>query len=1030
MAMELLIPILLVLGLIAFVFVLPLSASISARRSARYVDELRQRVSDLERSLAEVRSSGLSAPTPPSPREAPKSAALQPPLPGPTPPPIEPRPIPPAPARPTPPPPVSIPEAVATPKPDEATLPLPPPIPPAVTATRPDRADQVRPTVNWEQFMGVKLFAWLGGLALFLAVAYFVKYSFDHNLVPPPARVAIGFLAGLSLLVGGVRLHVKPYRVTAQTLCATGAVILYAASFAGHAVYQLPWFGQIPTFLLMSLITATAFLLAVRLEALVVAVLGMLGGFLTPVLLSTGEDHAAALFSYIALLDIGLIAVACRRRWSFLVGLSALGTLCMQLLWVMQFFKVETAGVALAIFLGFAVLYLLGVLALRRDQRGADFWFAGSSAALALVAMSFCWVLMTSPELAHRPGWLATLLFGGDLCLLILAVLQPRAAGVQIIGGGVAFLVLATWTAGYMAEEHLAWGLSLYFLFGVLHSVWPLIVRRWLPDTELPVWMHLFAPLSLILVMLPLLKMTVTSLTLWVVVLLVDVLAIVLALTTASLATLLGVLVLTVVALLLWIARVPVEAFPLPTALLLTGGFAVLFWVAGWLGPRWLQRSPAGPGLQAWTDRIPWLGTGPDQLRAQIPALSAILPFTLLLLVISRVPLDNPSGVFGLALLLVVLLLTLALALGLDITPAIGLGCVLAVEHVWQARQLTATSFPGLVLGWTVLFTGVFVAFPFVFRRRFADRVIPWAVGALAAPFHFFLIHRLFKTAWPNPFMGLVPLTCALPMIACLGVIVREFPVDHARRNTVLAWFGGAALFFITLVFPIQFDREWITLGWALEGLALCWLFHRIPHPGLRWVGVGLLAVAFVRLALNPTVLGYHPRAETALFNWYLYTYGVGAAALFGAAHLLAPPRHLLLQRNVPPILRGLGTLLVFLLVNIEIADYFTQPGQPTLTFQFSGLFARDMSYTIAWALFALLLVVVGLVKRARYARYAGIALLAITLLKLFLHDLASLAQLYRIGALAGVAVVAIAASFLYQKLLAGSGNDSAPPTP
>ena len=49
---------------------------------------------------------------------------------------------------------------------------------------------------------------------------------------------------------------------------------------------------------------------------------------------------------------------------------------------------------------------------------------------------------------------------------------------------------------------------------------------------------------------------------------------------------------------------------------------------------------------------------------------------------------------------------------------------------------------------------------------------------------------------------------------------------------TQLAWFGGVALFFITLIFPIQFDRQWITIGWALEGAALLWLFHRVPHRG------------------------------------------------------------------------------------------------------------------------------------------------------------------------------------------------------
>lgn len=189
--------------------------------------------------------------------------------------------------------------------------------------------------------MGVKLFAWLGGFALFLAVGYFVKYSFERDLIPPEVRVALGFVAGLGLLVGGVMLKQRRYAVTSQTLCATGVVVLYAVTFACRAVYHFAFFGLLPTLLLMVLITAAAFTLAVRLDAMVVAVLGMLGGFLTPVLLSTGQDNPVGLFTYIALLDAGLIAVALTKRWQFLVALAALGTAGMELGWSEKFFTVE-----------------------------------------------------------------------------------------------------------------------------------------------------------------------------------------------------------------------------------------------------------------------------------------------------------------------------------------------------------------------------------------------------------------------------------------------------------------------------------------------------------------------------------------------------------------------------------------------------------------------------------------------------------------------------------------------------------------
>jgi uncharacterized membrane protein len=134
---------------------------------------------------------------------------------------------------------------------------IPPPIraaavtgPPSEPASTPPRARtwstprSAAPAVNWEQILGVKGFAWLGGFALFLGVAFFIKYSFDNNLISPQLRVAIGFLTGLGLLVGGVMMSGKKFPTLSQTLCATGIVVLY-----GHVrvppIYHFEFFGQI-----------------------------------------------------------------------------------------------------------------------------------------------------------------------------------------------------------------------------------------------------------------------------------------------------------------------------------------------------------------------------------------------------------------------------------------------------------------------------------------------------------------------------------------------------------------------------------------------------------------------------------------------------------------------------------------------------------------------------------------------------------------------------------------------------------------
>ena len=854
--------------------------------------------------------------------------------------------------------------------------------------------------------MGVKLFAWLGGLALFLAVSFFVKYSFEHDLIPPAVRVALGFLVGAGLVAGGVLLSRRAYQVTAQTLCATGVVILYAVTFACRSIYHFDFFGVLPTFALMALITTAAFLLAVRLEAQVVAVLGMLGGFLTPVLLSTGVDNPFGLFGYIALLDVGLIAVALHRRWHHLTALGALGTALIQVGWVAKFFVAAKISTALGVFLGFDALFLLAFVVAQRRREAGD-WLAGAAASVAFVSLGFAFYLLDYSSVARQPGLLFALVLGADLCLLALPALDADLAKLHLVAGSIVFLLLGAWTFGYVSDDLLPWALAAALVFAALHSAFPLVLQRLQPDAAPVWWGHLFPPVALLLTLVSILKIPDISFLVWPVVLLVDFLAIGLAAITSSLMALAAVLVLSLVATGCWIWSIPITVAAVPSlSLLLIGGFAVLCFAGGlYAARRLVQRGVEADAAEPAAEWLPHL-----------PAMAAILPFLLLIMIVLRLPLTNPTPVFGLALLLAVLLLGLARQLGYGLLTAVALACVVTLEWVWQTRRFAPDT--ALVpLGWYLGFFALFALPPFAFRRHFTGQLAPWIAAALSGPLHFSLIYCVVQEAWPNGYMGLIPAALALPALVSLIAVLRLLPADEPHRLSVLAWFGGVALFFLTLVFPIQFDRQWITLGWAFEGAALLWLFHRVPHDGLRLVGVGLLVAAFARLALNPAVLDYHLRSDTPIFNWYLYAYGLTTLCLIVGAWLLAPPRHLVMGSNTPPVLRALAGALAFLLLNIEIADYFSPAGS-TLTFQFTGSFTRDMTYTIAWALFALGLVVFGLWKRARFTRYAAVGLLSVTLLKLFFHDLANLAQLYRVGAFFALGVIAILVSFIYQRFL------------
>ena len=986
--------ILILIGFLIAIVVLPSIAIAKANSAKRGLDDLVKRLSSLEKELRNLQAQSVSSVKTEAPATAPAPIMQS----------------------------VAPLFQVVTPVPVASeTAPGPPPIPAELLEpSAPKSARPVKLPIDWEQFMGAKLFAWIGGLALFLGVAFFVKYSFEHNLIPAELRVAIGFVVGASLVVGGLLLKRQENAVTAQTLCATGVLVLYAVTFACRAYYHFALFGFVPTFLLMTLITAVAFVLAVRLNAIVVAVLGIAGGFLTPVLLSRGEDNSLGLFGYIALLDIGLLAVAQRQRWNVLPILGAIGTALVQFAWVAAFFVPEKyfAGnkvlIFMAVFAGFQALFLAAAALAQRTGKANTELFA-CAIGLGAVAMFSAFYLLSFQMIGHRPALLFTYLFVIDLGLLTLTLTESRLVTVQAFAGLAAFIFLGAWTGNYLTMDHLYTALGFYFLFALFHSATPIALQRF-RKIEIPPWTHVFPALALLVALIPIFEFTEVSQLVWPFVLIVDFVAIVLAIATATLLPVVAVLVLTLVAVGSLVWRIPSELTGLPNALCLLGGFAIFFFVA----TNWTARRAKPRG----------------NFATQLPTLSATLPFLLLIMVTLRLPLANPSSVFGLALVLAILLFSMTRFFSLDLLPAVALVSVLTLEHAWHFEHFDPAH-ATLPLVWYLGFYALFTIFPFIFQHKFASKTVPWAAAALAGPLHFYLVYDMIRSAYPSVVPGLVPAAFGLPALLGLSVVLKRTPLTSAARNAQLALFGGATLFFITLIFPIEFDRQWITVGWALEGVALCWLFHRVPHPGLRLAGVALLLIVFVRLAFNPAVLSYHPRAAFSVFNWYLYTYGIAAACMFTAARLLAPPCNLVLSRNVLPLLNTLGTVLAFLIVNIEIADYFSPPGATALTFQFSGNFARDMSYSIAWALFALLLLIIGMQRRAAPIRYAGLALLAVTVVKLFFHDLSQLDQLYRIGAFIVVAVIAILASFLYQRFLAAAEKNneskskvSLPPTP
>ena len=244
----------------------------------------------------------------------------------------------------------------------------PPPLPAAFsamsaqpnTAEKPDASSDMTAV---ERFMGGKLFAWLGGVALFFGVLFFVRYAFERNLIPPSVRVSLGFLAGIGMLLGGQRIVKQArFRVLAQAITATGVLILYGVTFAAHAIYKFPVFSSLSTFVLMAMVTILAMLMAMRMQAQPIAYLGMVGGFCVPLLLPEALANLPSLFVYGALLDAGLLFLAHKNAWNKIFPSAAIGTAMLELSWCFQQFNAQEYDNGLAYVLPLMMAIILVAL--------------------------------------------------------------------------------------------------------------------------------------------------------------------------------------------------------------------------------------------------------------------------------------------------------------------------------------------------------------------------------------------------------------------------------------------------------------------------------------------------------------------------------------------------------------------------------------------------------------------------------------------------------------------------------------------
>jgi len=261
-------------------------------------------------------------------------------------------------------------QSVETPVAKEIPPAPPPPLEQKAVATA--KIEKPVQEKDWESILGGNWMVKIGIAAVTLGVGFFLKLAFDNDWIGPTGRIILG-IAGGFVLIGLGEYWKKKYAHYAQILTGGGIIILYVTIYAAHTLYQL--FGPFPAFGFMILVTVTSGLLAIRYNQATVAVIGILGGFITPFLFVKTVDEAT-LIIYTLILDIGILAISAIRNWRPLNLIGLVGSYALFASWYQIYYTAErlwlAEGFLTTLFLIFALATVLWHFAWNRRAEPAD----------------------------------------------------------------------------------------------------------------------------------------------------------------------------------------------------------------------------------------------------------------------------------------------------------------------------------------------------------------------------------------------------------------------------------------------------------------------------------------------------------------------------------------------------------------------------------------------------------------------------------------------------------------------------------
>jgi uncharacterized membrane protein len=270
------------------------------------------------------------------------------------------------------------------------------------------------------------------------------------------------------------------------------------------------------------------------------------------------------------------------------------------------------------------------------------------------------------------------------------------------------------------------------------------------------------------------------------------------------------------------------------------------------------------------------------------------------------------------------------------------------------------------------------------------------ALLLLVNPFVFYATAYHLLNPTHHDWMGAFAIGMAL-LYAGIAKILLSRGVTGRREILLLI---AIALTFVTIAIPIQLRSNWITIAWAVEGVAILWAGLEIRSVRLRAHAFVLFGLAFFKFLSWDSPYGYRP-AFIPVFNRYFLSSLAVIGCYIAAVYLLdrATKRNLIDARITKLVIALCAAVAFWLLISIETQTYFTGRALAERTREGAAhqRWLGEMALSVLWAAYAAALAAFGFVRRVAVIRWAALALFALTIIKAMLVDIAQLQRLYRI---------------------------------